>query len=73
MDRRDFVRTLIGGTFALSARRGVAMEPAVQGGPVRRGLVQHVASASGGWDPRLYAHLLGAASAVFEKTEGMLF
>jgi len=65
MDRRTFLRTLPGGTLVLAG--AVAPGPAMggsRGGPV--GIVQFVQAASGQWDPKLYARLLGAANAFKE-------
>src|SRR5512137_792167 len=68
MDRRTFVKALSGGTLAVVSSIGARPTTAVAGGgPGPQGLVEYVESVSGGWDPRLYARLLGAAN---EPKEG---
>ena len=67
MDRRDFLKTLSGGTLGLAAQAGPW--PAQAGISVTRdpeGIVQFVEARSGGWDPKLYARLLGSANAFKE-------
>lgn len=67
MDRRAFLKALSGGTLGLAAQAGPW--PARAGSSVRRdpeGIVQFVEAASGRWDPKLYARLLGFANAFKE-------
>jgi ethanolamine ammonia-lyase large subunit len=64
MDRRSFVKTLLGGAAAMAVPASAAAEPAAAATP--GGIVEYVKSTSGGWDPKLYARLLGAANAFKE-------
>jgi ethanolamine ammonia-lyase large subunit len=67
VDRREFAKALFGGTLLLAGRAGSArvgnVTGTIAGG---EGIVRFVEASAGGWDPVLYARLLGAANAFKE-------
>ncbi len=64
MDRRDFVKTVLGGAAAMAVPVSAAAEPGAT--PRAQGIVEYVTATSGSWDQKLYARLLGAANAFKE-------